>query len=226
MQKSPRKHKRLSKRFPIRFGIDRPSILGFVKNISLGGLCISSKTVYHAKSKILMEMQVDTKTLNFTGEVRWVSRPDRMAHMSGLKSDMGILIHNPPDDYVDFVLNSFDSFDNKRKNQRFQKSFKVIFDNPEELLSKYTQDISQGGVFIVSDESPAFDTELELKMVVAETMTVVHVWGRVVHVVTKEMAEEHGLNAGFGIQFSQFEGEDEEKLKKYVDSLRSPYDEE
>ena len=225
MSSTPRRHKRLTKRMPIRFGPEAPKHLGFTKDISIGGMAVASAVHYPIDTLLYLEMTGEKKPIEMRGFVRWVSVPDRLEALSGLKSTMGIELVQRPEGFVNIVLEEFDRHHENRKQFRFSKSFKVIFENPKDLLDTYTQDISQGGLFILSPDSPALDTMVQLKLVISDTMDIINVEGQVVHVITAEMAESHGLNAGFGVEFTNFIKDDDEKLKKYIAGLikRSGY---
>lgn len=216
-----RKHKRLSRRFPIKFGTESPRYLGFARDISLGGLCLSSKTMFHEYSELVMEFQKDAKPVTVRGSVRWVAEPDQMGGMTGMKSDMGIELTEAGEDYKEFVVSAFEKAQNIRADTRYGKTLKIIFETRKELVQKYTQDISQGGIYVKSDDAPPFDSEQKIKLIISENMLMIDAVGKVVHIVTPEMAEQHGLNPGFGIQFIRFEDDGQKKLTEYISSLKN-----
>ncbi|MDP8256637.1 MAG: PilZ domain-containing protein [Candidatus Alcyoniella australis] len=215
-----RRQKRLSKRFPVHFGVADAAHLGFAKNVSLGGLELSAKTVYHADTLLTLEVAIADEPIRTKGIVRWVTRADALARMSGISLSMGVELTVRPDEYVDAVLNLANVYEDGRQQSRFSKIFKVIFESPRELMEQYTQDISMGGIFVISDEPPPIDTLVDLQLIIAETMQTIRAEGVVVHVVDQQMVQRYGLNPGFGVQFVKFHDEGEKLLAEYIKQLK------
>lgn len=214
-----RMQKRLSKRYPVHFGPDEPINLGFSKNISLGGMELASITVFPSGTHLKMVVEADGNSIEVKGLVSRIYEADRMEKMSGMKSTMGIKLIERSDQYADVILKAFDSWFEKRRDQRFGKVLKVIFENPKELLERYTQDISRGGIFIVSDQAPALNSLVEVQIIIAGTMQVVRAEGIVVHAISREMVEKYGLNPGFGVQFTEFHDNGLRILDAYIKEL-------
>ena len=221
MGKDDRRQKRMTRRFPIRYGIDAPKHLGFVKNLSLGGLEISGRMTFPLNSRLLLNLDRELGSIDLDGIVCWLADVDRLSALSGLKASIGVELVDRPDRWIEFALASFKDFKEERQHPRHGKMIKVIFEDAKELIEKYSQDISQGGIFVISKDVPAFDSSVELSLVIAKTMDVIRAEGTVVHVVTPEMAKEHGLNPGFGLQFTRFTDDDEKKLADYIASFTS-----
>jgi Tfp pilus assembly protein PilZ len=221
MRASRRGQKRITRRFPVRFGEQTPpQHVGFAKNLSLGGMEISCRAVFRSGTPLYLSIEPEKAPIDARGIVRWTTESDRMAMMAGLKSCMGIELTERPESYVDFVIKTADTFKERRKTPRFGKIVKVIFENRQQLIERYTHDISQGGIFVVSNDAPAYEATVELELVVAMTMAVIRVTGRVVYAITPEMAEAQGLNPGFAVQFIHFMDDGDKKLEEYIASLQ------
>ncbi len=111
-----------------------------------------------------------------------------------------------------------EGFEEKRRQPRMERIFKVVFQNPEDLKEKYTKDISQGGIFVVSDFQPPVDTIVEVQLKLPDRANPIQVTGRVAHVVAEAEANEEN-EAGFGVQFIRFFDDDEELLQAYMEQI-------
>ena len=215
-----RKHKRINKRFPVYFGSDEPKFVGFAKDISLSGLQIASKTIFHPPSMLNILIRGDGEEISVTGIVQWATDTKRMASMGNLNQSMGIELVEPSEQYVDFLLKSIEKFSERRDEPRFGKEFKVVFGDAEKLVESYTQDISIGGMFVLSDDPPKLNSTIELSLVLPNTMNVIRVQCRVVHVVDDELAKSMGMNKGFAVQFVDFKEDDKRILDEYVAEMK------
>ena len=108
-----------------------------------------------------------------------------------------------------------------RREPRFEKIFRVAFESPNDLLSEYTQNISQGGMFVLTDTPPALGTTVEVNILIPEIMRVIHVNGQVVHILNREDALRLGQKAGIGIQFERFSGPDEIAFSNFIARLKN-----
>lgn len=215
-----RKQKRLSQRFLVRFGKDEPRYVGFAKNLSLGGLEISSNTIFYPHASLNLSIESEEKRIQAKGVVRWVSDNSQFVN-ANMKQFMGLDLIERPAEYVEFLLERVDRFAEKRVEPRFDKVFRVIFETPEDLLEEYAQDISIGGLFVITENPPPVNTFCSLQLVVPDTLDVINAEGEVVHVVTPAMAKETGLNQGVGIHFTQFLGDSGNVLEKYIKEMKS-----
>jgi Tfp pilus assembly protein PilZ len=211
--------KRISKRCPVRFGEQTPQFVGFAKNLSLGGMEISSHKVFNPGTVLRLSIEPEKEPIEATGQVRWTTTADHLAVLAGMKMCMGVELTDRPERYVDFLLKMVDTFKDRRQTPRYGKIVKVIFEDPKELFERYTQDISQGGIFVVSRETPDYNATVELTLVIAMNMEVVRVTGRVVYAISPQMAEEQGSNPGFAVQFIHFIDDGDRKLAEYIATL-------
>ena len=215
--------KRISKRIPVYFGPDDPDHLGFIKNISMGGIEISSRIVFEKETELSIRIHSKKDDVRARGVVRWVTDPKRPAFKKFLNLFMGVEFAWRSDNYVDFLYEVIDE-DEHRRERRFSEVYKVTFLSPRQLMDEYTQNISLGGMFVVTDNPVKLGSDVEVRILIGQTLQVLHVHARVVHVVSKEQAEADGSNPGIGVQFVRFLDDHREILKTYVQELSARSD--
>jgi len=128
-----------------------------------------------------------------------------------------------PKAYLDFLqeLLELQESQSNRRETRFEKILKVMFDRPEDLLEQYTQNISLGGLFVVTEAPPSLNSMAEIHIMLPEIMKVVHAEVRVVHLIDRLTAERFGMNPGVGVQFIRFFEDDETLLKSYIEEIKN-----
>ncbi len=218
MADNRRKAKRVANQLSVLYGQDEPIFPGFTRNISLSGLELVGKTIYypHTTISILIE---GAEPIELKGVVRWIS-DIRYADSKNIKQFMGVDLIATTERYAELVENSVGVFTDKRIEPRFGKVYKVVFDTPEHLMEEYTQDISKGGIFVLTENPPAIGTYVSMQIIIAETGESISAEGEVVHVVSLDQAEMNGANPGIGVQFTSFPGGGKEVLEKFIQVLK------
>lgn len=95
---------RRSKRIEVRFGVDRPSHLGFTVDVSTTGLFVKTSTIFPPKTELILELTLpDQRIVSLRGEVTWAKRvpPQLARHVK--KAGMGIELIEPSAAYREFV---------------------------------------------------------------------------------------------------------------------------
>ena len=89
-----------------------------------------------------------------------------------------------------------------RHDKRYKAShpLQVRCDSWSDFVQLYAGDVSQGGMFIITDEPHEILSEIDVKLSLPETHEI-QLRGRVVHVMTPEMAEAEGRQPGVGVEF-------------------------
>ncbi len=105
---------------------------------------------------------------------------------------------------------------------RTQVSLKL--DDKVELQQVWTQDISKGGLFVESTESPELRTVLQVDLELPEGA--VSLPAEVVHVLEPQEAEKYGAEPGFGLQFSSIDPEKRKRIEAYIQGLTDSLEEE
>ncbi len=218
MADNGRKSKRVANQLNVLYGQDKPIFPGFTRNISLSGLELVGKTIYYPNTTINILIQ-NAEPIELKGVVRWIS-DIRYADSQNIKQFMGVDLIAATPQYAELVKNSAGQFADKRTEPRFGKVYKVVFDTPEHLMEEYTQDISKGGIFVLTENPPAIGTYVSMQIVIAETGESISAEGEVVHVVSLEQAEMNGANPGIGVQFTSFPGGGKEILEKFIQALK------
>gem|GEM_PF-1042128 len=220
---------RLIKRIPIRFGLDKPNNLGFIKNMSLKGVAISSRVIFDPPTKISMLIEHNRQDIDLSGQVRWSidgnQIKNRLINDGLINFDMGVEFLNRSDKYIDLLADLVGHFDEVRRERRFEMILRVTFETPEEIFNEYTNNISHGGMFIATRNPPQLDMEVEVQLFLGCRLEFVQARARVVHIVTDEMAEKIGLNPGIGIQFTGFIGDSEKRFSEFISDLKQKFSE-
>ncbi len=104
MDKSDRKIKRTDKRLLIKFGEDSPRMVGFTGDISQAGIFIKSSKVFGPGTILKIDLTLPNNlVLHLEGRVMWAKKVPPSLHRVTKKSGMGVLIHEPPMEYIGFL---------------------------------------------------------------------------------------------------------------------------
>ncbi|MCC6160438.1 MAG: PilZ domain-containing protein [Deltaproteobacteria bacterium] len=220
-----RQNPRILYHVPVAFGPDDPTSVGFTRNLSLGGMEIASRFVFETNTALRLTIESDPDDLRTVGTVRWTTS---LGHLDDAARDfyerhytrsMGIQLLDPPPAWPELVRQVSETPEGPRRTPRFRKVYRVNVRSMNQLLEMFTDDISRGGLFVLSDKPPALGAFVSVEVVVPETMRVLRADGRVVHHLPRELADALGRNAGFGVEFVDFAGTDREVLEGYIDHL-------
>jgi len=129
------------------------------------------------------------------------------------------------DDYLTKPITKKDLFDKiekflkieRRQYPRAPLRVRASCIEGERIYHKYTLNISEGGIFIETDEPFPPATELEMIIPLPLPEPSITVKGMVVRIVRKEEAEE-SQPPGMGIRFLNLKPEDAGKIRKYIES--------
>jgi len=217
--KDQRDQARVPKQLPVLFGTSDNSKEGVLTNLSVSGLALVSTHAYQSDTEISVLLKVDDEEIPLKGIVRWYKRTGRKI---GLKPtyEMGVEFTERTDEYKELLESLVDDFREHREEPRFNQAFKVTFEKPEELLAQYSQNISRGGVYIVSDDPPERKSTVDINIYILDTMDQIHVEGKVMHVIRPGEANFLTEEPGFGVQFTKFHGDGKEKLLEYLQKLK------
>jgi uncharacterized protein (TIGR02266 family) len=95
----------------------------------------------------------------------------------------------------------------------------VRCDSWNEFVQHYATDISQGGMFIVTDDPPELLSDIEVQMSLPEGHDVM-LRAQVVHVIDKAQAERDGRPAGIGVQFLDLDPVRKAQIHQLVEFAR------
>jgi uncharacterized protein (TIGR02266 family) len=103
----------------------------------------------------------------------------------------------------------------RRKSPRYAAAFHLhlVFDDLDELRNAYTRDISEGGVFVATEQPLPISSLVKLKIsLVHEDLTYIKAEGEVVHVVKPGSRSQPGM----GVKFVKICDESKQFLKEYI----------
>ncbi len=113
------------------------------------------------------------------------------------------------------IQTSDESVTDTRFQKRHVAEFKVRFKSYDEFFSQYTENISQGGLFIRTDRVREVDQVIRLWLHLPGETEEVEILGRVAHVRSPETAASEGKTAGMGVEFLEMPFEQKQQLNDY-----------
>lgn len=108
-----------------------------------------------------------------------------------------------------------------RREIRYPRRLRMQFKTANDVVREFTDNISYGGTFIRGKTDLPLRTKLEIELVLPGSKEPVRVIGEVVHVLTVEKANliNGDTVPGCGIQFVEFVGDGEARLKNYIEKV-------
>jgi Tfp pilus assembly protein PilZ len=108
-----------------------------------------------------------------------------------------------------------------RHDKRYKAShpLQVRCDSWSDFVQLYAGDVSQGGMFIITDEPHEILSEIDVRLTLPETHQI-QLRGRVVHVMTPEMAEAEGRKPGVGVEFKNITPEMKQQIVQLIEYAR------
>jgi type IV pilus assembly protein PilZ len=104
----------------------------------------------------------------------------------------------------------------RRQLLRIDAKVEVEFKSFEQFSQEYTKNISQGGLFIKSNEPLAPQSVLEISLILPDGPEHILVVGEVVHTIDKETASARGCDAGMGVHFVDYEETAKQTIENYI----------
>ena len=111
--------------------------------------------------------------------------------------------------------------DTPRRDKRFptQQELFVRCESWAEFAQLYAADVSQGGMFVITDDAPPILSEIEVAVDLPEGHKL-QLKGTVVHVLDPEQATLQGRQAGVGIAFSNLGPTHKQQIVQLVEFAR------
>ncbi|MCX5859279.1 MAG: PilZ domain-containing protein [Proteobacteria bacterium] len=121
---------------------------------------------------------------------------------------------------LDIIANRLQGIKGVRKAPRIPARVKVSFRTERVFKKEYSENISYGGMFIQGKSDLPLHSRLEVILELPNREEV-KVISEIVHIVTADQLKlSNGARAGgFGVQFVNFVGDGEKKLREYYESL-------
>ena len=93
----------------------------------------------------------------------------------------------------------------------------------QQFLKEYTETISQGGLFIATDQPFEPGEELKIELVIPDLAAALPVTGRVAYRLDPQAAAELETKPGIGIQITEIDPRVNGTLRDYVQRIMSLY---
>ena len=200
----------------------------YTRNISKGGIFIKTQNPLPPQTAIEIKLFLpdEPEPIEGVGEVVHIIPPE-LAEERGWDAGMGV-------QFVDFeetmqkkleryiysrIKENPRLIQDRRKHPRAKIRMKVRFPDLTTLLENFAKDISQGGIFIPTNNPKPVGTVMNLTLIHPDTKEEIEVKGEVVRVVTeKEVFEnkEQNLTPGMGIKFIDLTPEQELALERFL----------
>jgi uncharacterized protein (TIGR02266 family) len=219
MSEQQRVQERRAERIIVKFGTQKLNNLGFVTNVSRGGLGIKAHGAYPKGTVLMVAMDVTAgRTIKLVGEVRWMRDFSHLPTQRGLK-EMGIKLLDESPEYQSYLRERIGRESDRRVHERFQDAMEVVFDDPKDLLKQYGENISEGGFYLRSDRPLAEGDRIKVRLVIPDLMDAIHAEAEVVRL--EVLLEDTGVAYGLGVKFVDVPAEDEKRLNGYIEKLRT-----
>ena len=217
---------RLSFRQRVLFGVDKPKFPAYTEDISLLGIQISSQTALPAGTKIKIRLDSAGKygRINIHGEVRYLKTTKTIKEKKEVYH-MGIRLTWRDEKYLQFLATIIkerrenDSGFEQREFKRYNENVEVIFESVREIYHQLTDNISKGGLFVVTDQPLPEKTKVSLRLVIPQIMEDVHAVGYVMYRIDLTDATKIQKPPGMGIKFIKFAPGDRKKFIAFLEKL-------
>jgi uncharacterized protein (TIGR02266 family) len=214
--------RRLFTRIRTLYGIEDTNSLGFTTNISSSGMFLAGR-LFQPGTELAISLEPEpTRIISVRGEVRWGLRaPAQLSTV--VRSGMGIELISPSEEYLTFLSQLAEQ--RVRRHPRLDVHIEVRFYHRERFLKEYTENLSQGGLFIVTERQFELDTQLNIDLVIPDLAGPLQVSGRVVYLVDAERAQDLQVQPGIGVKLVEPDPETAAQLQSYVEKLMRLYGE-
>lgn len=219
--------KRVAKRIICRvkalFGPEAPKAAGFALNVSAEGLYLSATRVLPPRTELQIRLEpIGSPAVEVRGKVRWAQRVPQ-GLVSIVKPGMGVRLHAPPREYLDLFAHLV-KLSPQRANPRAEAHLEVRFYSRDLLVKEYTENISQGGLFIATGEPFEPGDEIVVDLMIPDLAAVWQVGGRVAYRLDAERARQLESLPGIGIQITRMDEAVRTAFHDYVQKLLRLYD--
>jgi uncharacterized protein (TIGR02266 family) len=210
-----RKLTRTPHKTQVFFGKNGTPYMGFIKNMSAGGLAIAAKTVFKPGDYLNLLIKNKSEDIYMSGQVRWTNRTIRDLAVDAV-FDMGVQFTEYSLNYDELLTEVEKEFKEKRRETRFEKVYRVKFTSPSELMQAYTENISMGGMFIHTEEKLEKGSIVDLEIILADVNDSIKVEARVVFVADKAVSERIGRGPGLGVEIVRYKDDGKARFQEYL----------
>jgi Tfp pilus assembly protein PilZ len=193
-----RQHRRIKKRYTVRFGTEDLSKSGITGDISKGGAFILTRDLVPLDTRIHLQVQLDTKQfVLFEGIVQRHRRvPVELRQMD--PGGFGVRFLFPGEVVADMV-------------NKDMPGFELHFASADQLKAAWDRELRMGGAFIMTDKPLKIQDKVQVALCLDYANTSVEQEATVVHIT-----QAHGtMRAGVSVMFAD-KKELDEKLKTHL----------
>jgi len=200
----------------------------YTSNLSKGGLFIKTKEPLPPQSVIEIKLFLpdEENPLSAVGEVVHIITPE-FAEEKGWNPGMGVHLI----DFEETVQKQLERYIHKRaqeqpwtimerrRHPRAVIRMKVRFPDLTTLIENYAKDLSQGGIFIPTNDPKPVGTEIALTLIHPDTGEEIALQSEVVRVVTESEAHDKRdkrLVPGMGVKFINLSEAQQSALAKFL----------
>lgn len=205
---------------PVRYGAEAASHQGTVTYLQRGGLGIRGRTAFSQGAVIQVSiMPGDERVIGLTGEVLWTRDFSHLVSM-GQSVELGLRPIGEPPEFVSLV-DERGRAQERRRYARYPDVLEVTFEDAEELMRQYTENISRGGIFLHSEVPFELGTTFRARLIIPDVLRTVPFLGKVVRV--EPLVEDERAIFGVGVAFEDVDPESEAMLAAHVARLRERF---
>jgi uncharacterized protein (TIGR02266 family) len=222
-----RTNRRLSNRIFTRvrllYGREKPEADGYALNVSAEGMFISATRLHPPGTRLTIRMlPVGAEVIEVAGTVRWgLQVPPRLAAI--VKPGMGVLLSSPPKAFVDFFA-ALAASKIQRSYPRMEVRLEVRYYHRQQFLKDYTENISQGGMFIATAEPFELGAQVRVELMIPDLATQLPLTCRVAYVLRPEDAPAAESMPGIGVEIVEMDPRTDETLRTYLQRIMRLYE--
>ncbi len=211
-----RDHPRVPVNIRVMFGITKADRVGFVQDVSKSGLRIRARKAFPPKTQLVMKIEIPGRGMYpLTGVVRR-ARVIEPALPPFEPVEMGLVVIDQSRQLLQLVEDLLAIYRNRRSRERRERRLRIRVGEAKRLIDEYTQNVGEGGVFVVSDSPPAQGDVLLTQLELPEPWGAIRAECQVVHVVDQDEAAATGRLPGAGLRFVAFSYGDDVKYREYI----------
>ncbi|MBZ0274228.1 PilZ domain-containing protein [bacterium] len=223
MLEERRKSPRVPAHARVYFGNGNTDHIGFAADVSHEGIRILARKAYPKETAINLRIDIpDRGWTAATGVVRRARRiePRIPPHEP---MEMGVAIAEGVHHLKNYALSIAERFTDHRLGLvRHEVHLAALVGDGVRLVEEFTQNIGDGGMFVVSENPPLLGELLPIRLRTNNGAGEIRAMAQVAHVVSPESATTQGRVPGYGLRFEYFEDDGESRYRAILALARGP----
>ncbi|HOU54812.1 MAG TPA: PilZ domain-containing protein [Myxococcota bacterium] len=192
---------RLPSTFRARVSLSDRQGMGVAVNLSSEGLCLHTDLVFRTGQQVNLGLEVPEvpDAVLLSTEVRWVREVSPLLEPLWTY-EAGLLVRDPPPQYLELVEQYSRRFLDQRDDPRFPREMRVQLSGPGTWEMTYARNIGRRGLFIRTRQPVPPGALVEIQLYLPGLDRPVPMRAEVVHHVTAEKAVLVGSEPGIGVR--------------------------